>query len=236
MLTIEQERSLSAYELDPRRSRRLLEVAVRRKARVSVTTRHTPEVLLNGWIASGTPESLWIELESLPERTAIGLQSMCCDVVLELDGTRYLFETNALALIEDRTERRLELVRPEALHVLQRRRFCRAAVHESSAVHLVRPAAEGVEAWSGSASMLNVSPAGVACLAQQEDADATCIGDVLQVTFSLPAEDEPFTLEGTVRSKTPSRDAGLVLLGLEFSHGEDREPFRRLQSALASFD
>ena len=236
MLTIEQERSLFAYELDLRRTRRLLEVAVRRRACVSVTTRHTPEILLNGSIASGTPESLWIELDALPGRTARGLQSMCCEVVLELDGTRYLFETNALALIEHHAERRLELARPETLQVLQRRRFCRASVHESSPVHLVRPAAAGVEPWSGSASLLNVSPVGVACLAQQDDADATYIGDVLQVTFELPAEDEPFVLEGTVRSKTPSRDAGQVLLGLEFRHGEDREQFYRLQSALAPCD
>jgi c-di-GMP-binding flagellar brake protein YcgR len=236
MLTLEQDRSLFTYEIDPRRARRLLEVAVRRKARVSVTTRHTPEILLNGTIASGTPESLWIELEALPKRTVTGLQSMCCEVVLELDGTRYLFETNALALIEDAAERRLELARPETLHVLQRRRFCRASVHESSPVHLVRLAAAGVEPWSGSVSLLNVSPVGVACLARQDDADATYIGDVLQVTFELPTEDEPFVLEGTVRSKTPSRDAGQVLLGLEFHHGEDGEQFRRLQSALAPGD
>jgi c-di-GMP-binding flagellar brake protein YcgR len=198
-----------------------------------VTLRAEGEATFNGAISSGSRESLWIELDDAQAQTEAGLPSTCCEAVLELDRTRYLFETNILAVIEDGGARRLEVVRPEGLQVLQRRRFWRTSVHEPSGVHLARANTDDGESWSAAASMLNVSPAGLACLADREQADATAIGDLVSVTFDLPGGDELFAIQGVVKSKTPAGTEGRIVLGLEFRLEDDREQFQRLQAALA---
>ena len=233
MLTLERNRSLSAYELVPTRARRVLEVAIRHRACVSLTPRNNTDLTLNGVIASATRESLWIALEAPQRGTDVGLQSVCCEGVLEFDRERYLFETSVLAAVEDDDGRRLEVVRPEGLQVLQRRRFWRAPVREPSQVRLVRPEPHDDQPWSGTAAMMNVSPAGLACLADRDEADATAIGDLLQVTFDLPGGGEPVALEAGVRSKTPACADDRVIIGLEFRLEEDRDQFHRLQVALA---
>jgi len=235
MLTIEQSRSLSAYELSASQARRVVEVAIRRRVRVSLIPRNDPEATLNGEIVSGTSESLWIGLGEAGVSLKPDLQSVCCEAVMDLDRERYLFETNVLAVVEDEEGQRLEVVRPEGLQVLQRRRFWRDPVTESVEVQLARSSPDGSELWSGTAALLNVSPAGLACLAPRDEADALAIGDVLQVVFELPRVEASFTLGGTVSSKTPAGTATRTVIGLEFQLKDNRDQFHRLQAALAPY-
>ena len=235
MLTLEQDRSLSAYELAPTRARRVLEVAVRRRACVSLMPRNDMDLTLNGVIASATPESLWIALDGPQVGTEVGLESVCCECVVDLDRDRYLFETNILAAVEDDEGRRLEVARPDGLQVLQRRRFWRTPVCDPAEVRLVRTDSDGNQPWSGTAALLNVSPAGLACLAPRDDTDATAIGDLLTVAFELPGAGEPFALEGILRSKTPASSESRIVLGLEFCLQGNGEQFHRLRTALTPY-
>jgi c-di-GMP-binding flagellar brake protein YcgR len=235
MLTLEQNRSLFAYELDPTEALRVLEVAIRRRVEVSLTPKTRAEASLDGSIRSATSESLWIVFDDPDAESCPGLQSMCCEVAFELDGARYQFETNVLAVVADGNDRQVEVARPGGLQVLQRRRFWRAQVHESSPVRIASAHTDEDSVWSGTAAMMNVSPAGLACLAQRYDADAAAIGDVLQVTFELPGDGEPFTLQGVVRSKTPAGTDDRIVLGLEFRLGQDRDSLHRLQAILQHY-
>ena len=232
MLAAPEQRSLFAYELGPRQSQRVLEQAVRAEARMTLTLRTEEAPALHGVIVSGSAESLWIGIDQPEIRLTTGLQSVCCDGVLELNEARYLLSSNVLAVANEDDVRRLEIARPQGLQILQRRRFWRAQMQDSSPVLVSRPGVGQEHSWSCTASMMNVSVDGLAGLAGQSDADAAPVGERLRVVFRICRAEEPFVVDAVLKSKTAAGTDGQIVLGLQLDLGDDPDQQRRLHAAL----
>ena len=134
--TTRHRRTPSALTVDRRQGLRLWEQAVRGGAVVTLTPRTDEELELVGPVESDTGESIWISLGEFELARTAPLQSVCCDGVLELGDTRYLFETNILAVRNEDGCTCVEMAHPEGLQVAQRRRFVRAEVRDSGPVQL----------------------------------------------------------------------------------------------------
>ncbi len=226
--------ALFAYQLDVRRSQRVLEQAVRRGAALTLTPSEPGSQPWPGTMLSGTPESLWVEADTNAGDSRSLRPSVCCDAELDLAATRYIFASNVLAEVVDADLRRLEIARPQQLQVVQRRRFRRAHLQDSSPVLLDRlPGADG-DAWTCRAAMMNVSVAGLACLADQTDADAVDVGERLRLVFQAAGSRESFAFDAVLRNKTPGGSAGQLVLGFQFEPGGDLEQSDRLRQALRS--
>jgi c-di-GMP-binding flagellar brake protein YcgR len=163
------------------------------------------------------------------------VQTLCCDAELQFGDGRYLFSTNVLSVVDEADGRHLELVRPEELQCVQRRRFLRAEIRESSPVFLNRHGAREDESWTGTASMMNLSVDGMACLADRVATDAIATGDTLWTEFRVAGQHEPFTTQAVVRSKTPAGTGDCIVLGLQFRWADAPEQFNRLHAALEPF-
>ncbi|MCH7813517.1 MAG: PilZ domain-containing protein [Planctomycetes bacterium] len=223
-----------AYELDVRMSQRVLEQAVRRGAALTLTPRQPGSQPWQGTILSGTPESLWVELDTNGGDSGPVRPSVCCDGELDLEATRYIFASNVLAEVIDADGRRLEIVRPQQLQVVQRRRFWRAQLQDSSPVLLERLPGTNGDAWSSMAAMMNVSVDGLACLADRAEADAVDVGERLRLIFHAAGSRESFAFDAVLRNKTPGGSPGQLVLGFQFEPGGDLEQSDRLQHALRS--
>ncbi len=226
--------ALFAYQLDVRMSQRVLEQAVRRGAALTLTPSEPGTQPWPGTILSGTPESLWLEVDANVGDSGSLRPSVCCDAELDLEATRYIFASNVLAEVVDADPRRLEIARPQQLQVVQRRRFWRAHLQESSPVLLDWLPGTNGGAWSCRAAMMNVSVDGLACLADRADADAVDVGERLRLIFQAAGSRESFAFDAVLRNKTPGGSAGQLVLGFQFERGGDLEQSERLQHALRS--
>jgi len=223
---------LYAYPLGRQQSVRSVEQAVRCEAQVSLVLRTEAEPCVVGQVVAGTQESLWIALEAEPAPPIEVLPTVFCDGELKLGGALYLFSTSVLGVRDGESGRMLEIVRPDELEIVQRRRFLRASVRESSPVRLSLPAEAGAEPWSCRGSVLNLSVDGMACLTGQRDTDAVAVGERIHLEFELPQADETFAVEAVVRSKTPAGTEHRVVLGVQFQFQDAPAQFERLHAAL----
>ena len=226
----------TTLELGSRESQRVLEQACRAGARATIVpqTGHQPTLL--GTLATLTAESLWLDMDRTSPASDAARQSACCDVTLGFRESRYLFATNVVSTVQAEGESRLEVARPDTVCLLQRRRFWRARLAESTGVRLRRVADgdDGVNgpAWDCRASMLNVSPDGLACLVTRRDADATVVGQRLHVEFALSAVQGSFVMNARLKAKTPAGTDGAIVLGLQLEPAAGSEQRRRLARAL----
>jgi len=213
-------------------SQYVLEHAVRSAARIGLTTSAPSQPELAGCVVSADVASLWVALDPLNPDVSTSLESACCDALLELGGTQYVFPTCVLAAQRGDGAWRVEIARPEEIQVVQRRRFWRAQVQEPSTVHLSRPAVDGSLDWSCRSTLLNVSASGLACLAAREYADGLEVAQTVRAVFRLRPSDEPFVIQAVVRAKTPAATEGQTVLGLQLELDGDPGQQRRLVTVL----
>jgi len=232
MLTARDHRSLYAYQIDPGQSQRIVEQAVRARVAITLTPGGDAGRSLCGTIDAATIESLWIEVDQAAGGIDAALQSVCCEGRFELNGTRYLLDSNVLAVVDQPDNHRVEIVRPSHLQIIQRRRFWRARVQDSSPVLITRTDAGDAEGWSCRASMMNVSADGLACLAGLNDADATTIGQRLRIVVRVSKTEEPLTLDAVLKSKTAAATRGQAILGFQFDLDPSSPTRQRLLAAL----
>lgn len=237
MLATKPESRPFAFTLAPRQSVRILEQATRSAAVVTLTPRRDTQRQLVGPIDRATPESLWIRLPDVDVEVGASLLSVYCDGTLELGDARYLFDTNILGASGADECTQLEIVRPDALRVIQRRRFWRAELRHSAPVRLIGGGEQGNadSGWSCEAVLMNMSVEGLACRADQASADLVSVGEGLQVQFILAPHEEPFCFDGVVKSKIPAGTKGRTILGLQFMHNDQDDQYKRLQGALEQF-
>ena len=69
------------------------------------------------------------------------------------------------------------------------------------------------------ATLLNISPEGIACRLEQSAADAIERRATLTAIFELPSCDQPFHLRALVSNKTPASE-GCSIIGLQFLRSE----------------
>lgn len=223
---------LYAYDISPRQSSRLVELAVRNSAMVKLNLKTDPEIELTGIVFSAGPESLWIEPE---QQGDLGDQliTVCCDGELSLGETRYLFAGSILAISRDEQHYQLEITRPDALQVIQRRRFLRADLIESTTVDLlaIDQPVDAEDALTAGI-LLNLSVGGIACRITTAVADQLTDGQRIGIRFELPGDPQPFYLPARVTNKTPAGSDGQMVLGLEFEITPKSPQAQRLGKAL----
>lgn len=141
-----------------------------------------------------------------------------CDAALHLGEQLYLFSTDVVAAEADENGRlRMRITRPDILQVAQRRRFRRIELAHSAQVDLAW-AHEDNPRMGGVAWLCNISGEGMACRTEERVADTLWIGEQVIAEFSLvPGSHERFRLEGLLVSKSPNKETGKVVLGIQFT-------------------
>jgi hypothetical protein len=221
-----------ARALDARQSARILEQAVRTRARVTLRP-HPPTEgpELTGLIVAQGPGSFRLSLGDRSTALPQPPTCACCDAYLQVGRERYVFATKVIALIDAAPPACLDIARPNVLHALERRRRGRTRVHSSCPVHLYKAGAGTDDVGT----LLNASVDGIACRIPTAAADRTVIGDTLRVSFRLAGSTQQFDLQAAVRSKTPAGSERHTIVGLQFDfHGQDDPQRRQLADALTA--
>ncbi len=100
-------------------------------------------------------------------------------------------------------------------HQPERRRAARRRLQDC--LEVVLSANSGTDDWRCKASMLNVSPQGIACRADASALqDCAAVGGTLRVEFRLAGVSDGFDIAGRVVNVTRGATSGQVVLGLEF--------------------
>jgi c-di-GMP-binding flagellar brake protein YcgR len=215
--------------LNARQTARLLELAVRGRARVTLCPQGSDETAaFSGTVVAAAPESLCMALPEgvTPPSTLV---SVCCEATLHLGHDRYVFATNVMAVIDTDTPVRIEFARPDGLRTAERRRFGRVKTRPSCSVRITGARAAQTEVGA----LFNVGMGGVACRIDREAADRLELDQAVQVAFHLENDPREFNVPAVVRSKTPLDGQDRVILGMEFVPTEgDPAQRRRLADAL----
>lgn len=225
---------LVALDLNPRQAARVVAHAIHARAQLEIEPR--PEVfcdLIWGTLVGGERDLLHVDLHDPPYDLGMtSLVGAACDVRLVLSGELYLFSTFVVDVSDQTVPRRLILASPEAVQVVNRRRFLRRRPVEPMPVRL------GV---SGSqqpfvAELANIGQGGMACrILPGELAELLLIGDEVQLEFVLPWSGDMLALTATVCAKDPTPDRERILVGFEFVASETtRATLERLRAALSS--
>jgi c-di-GMP-binding flagellar brake protein YcgR len=140
-----------------------------------------------------------------------------CTVVLYADQ-RYRFSTTITAAPKWGKSRSIAISRPERIEVIERRRFVRTTLAPSSRVRLSWETGSGMHHHS--ATLLNVSPRGLACRIEEGAAESIASGSYVVARFELPSCENTFEIRSAVQSKTPASE-GMVILGMHFDESDE---------------
>ena len=208
-----------AIELNKRQSNRIIEQALRRQAEIMLETRTAAEdEPLVGEIEQDQACTLALSLQRDPGVLLDNLIGVYTDGHLSMGESRYLFSTHIIDVTPNGRFGRLIVARPETVLVVQRRRFWRAQLAESSQVRVSYDTPDGPEAVLG--SLCNISPGGLAMKLDQHQAEGLLIGETVQAHFVLPELDRTFNFEAIVCSKTPAGSPEAIILGVQFTNVE----------------
>jgi hypothetical protein len=206
---------LLSLDLTTRQATRVLEQALRNKAKLEIDPR--PEFVdspLWGTLTGRENDLLAITLmntgPAVPLNTLVGAM---CDVRTILSGQLYLFTTVVVDASNTTAPRRLTLASPDLIQVANRRRFARKSPTEPVPVRLTVPSAP--EPFV--ANLANISRSGLGCRVLRKELDELLlIGDELNVEFVLPWVSQVFNFVAEICTKTPCQDPDHMLVGLEF--------------------
>jgi hypothetical protein len=223
---------LTAIDLTHRQATRVLEQALRARARVQLEPRMRDQTLC-GTLTGREEGLLRVQLDD--QRLGFPLLALVgafWDVSTVLSGQLYRFCSCVVAVISDVAPPALLLSVPEVIQVANRRRFARKTLSEQVPVQ-VRP--ELAEPLTG--SLREIGPGGLNCRLPR-DADAILlIDDRVVLSFVLPPGTECFELPALVCFKCAVRDGEHVDVGFEFASCPSGQPaaaaLERLRALLA---
>jgi hypothetical protein len=202
----------AVISLDQESSDHAIETATRTQAQVVLESPAFPSTTINGFLVSGDDKALLMEITGHPLPSIDGIVN--APWVATIYGEqRYTFSTRITDIPRWGRSGHLAFARPGVVGLIERRRFIRAKLAPSSQVRLVWHQS-GIP-HSHRASLLNISPDGLAC--RMDDDAAAAIGEdnPLEATFDIPGHGEPFVLQATIKNKTPA-SKGCTILGLQF--------------------
>jgi len=209
-----------AIDLTPRQAARVLAQALHENARLELEPRTRPdEPPLCGNLVGREGDRLQVDLHDSGAGIALNhLLGAYCEVRLLLSDQLYLFTTCAVDVIEEHTPQRIVLSLPDAMQVVNRRKFLRQELPEPVQVRLWTRLSNAVYV----AQMRDVGPEGLSCrTVGRELDDAVFIGDEIRVAFTLPRTGESLELPATVCDKCPTADKLQLDLGLKFVMRDD---------------
>ncbi len=204
-------------KLDRDASQRVIETATRTQSQVVLSGEAFIGTTINGFLVSGDEATLLFEVTGhlpIPIDSLIGVP---CEAQI-FSEQRYAFPTTIDGAPRWGKSRALAISRPEVIAMIERRRFLRAQLAQSSRVDLEWP--HGGVIHRHLAVMLNVSADGIACRVDELSAKAIEKGCTLTVSFDLPGSGESFHLQATVMNKIPGSDE-YSIIGLQFARTPD---------------
>lgn len=206
---------LMTLELSERRAVRVLEQALRLRAKLEIEP--LPDIcpeLIWGSVEGRTDNLLHVQLhDGLRGTPMSALVGAMCDVRTILSGELYLFSTMIVDTQENAHPRRLVLAVPRAIRFANRRRFARHA--PTDAIDVLVRSSESAEPALG--ELINIGPNGLACVLTQEFSEHLLLGEPVQVAFELPWAGEKFGFVATVCNKNRSCDGENIIVGVEFN-------------------
>lgn len=211
---------LSALDLTDRQASRLLEQAIRCRAKLHIEPQNRVDGhTLRGVLVAREANVLTIELmPCVSGPPPISLVGVFCELRSQMAGELFLFTTCVLDVVEGSGPTRLLVTVPELIQVANRRRFERTNTTIASHVRLITSGAVAPAAGL----MANISPTGLALTLPMDGGDdPVLLGDDVRVQFELAGFDETFELPAVVCNKHTSSDRQRRLIGLEFAVKED---------------
>lgn len=212
--------------LDTSASQTALEWAIRTQAQVVLESAVIPNTTVNGSLISGDEHALLMEITGRPSRDINTLVNAAAQVQIFSDR-RYSFATTITAAPQWGDTRALAIDRPPILTVVDRRRFVRARLAPSSLVKIEWR--QGGADHRRVATLLNISPDGMACRVEDPAALAIELGDPLRVQFALPRQNSMFHLTASASNVTPA--GGATILGMQFTRSLETVPQLKLLRA-----
>ena len=219
----------ASVKLDRESSQEVLDRSIRTQAQLVLESPAFEGTTVNGYLISGDETALLMEMTGQPSISVNRLLNVRCEIRLYSDRC-YGFSAIIQAVPTWGSSRCLALSRPTTVGLLERRRFLRARLAASTRV-LIEWLADGVN-HRHTATMLNVSPEGLAC---RVDSSVACVmeqGSRVRMQFSLPPRTEVLRFQAQVCNKTPASE-GHTILGLHFEpRSEDADAFAALREIL----
>lgn len=152
-------------------------------------------------------------------------------VTMEVAGARYVFDSRRADCPGQCESGVIQVYRPDAVLLAERRRSPRQRFHGPCDVALY--AGDALAESFCEAAMLNLSTEGIACRVAMQQARLLNIGQIVRVVFRLDRSTTEFDLHGRVTNITEGGTAERMVVGLEFVAnerlGKDRQ---RLEEAL----
>ena len=125
----------------------------------------------------------------------------------------------------------IRVLRPAKIVIVERRRSRRRRLQERADITLRDP--DDPEAWSCSATMVNLSMGGMACRVRTPDAESIVGGRTLLAVFRAGAPPENINITSRVVTTTPAGTPEHLVVGMEFVADEHLDAARdRLKGAL----
>ena len=224
-----------SIDLTPRQAARLLEQALRARAKLEIEPRNLPDgEMLKGELAGRDGELLVVEIRSETLRAPLNaLIGAFCEMQTVLSGELYNFTTCVLDISEKDGVQRLHIVIPEFIQVRNRRQYERTNATVASQVRVHTP----LQPAPAVGLLANVSVDGLACNLPGTELDkALTLGDELRVTFELAGFDEQFELPTILCNKQLTPDKQQLCLGMQFNVGPEnplaQQTLQRLRAAL----
>lgn len=224
-----------AIDLLPKQIARVLEQFVRSRAPIELEfrPRHGPD-RIRGVFAGRDGGQLLVELIGAAPSDLSELVGACADAEVDLGGERFVFPSALTGLDEAPGAQHVRITTPEAIQVLNRRRFERTTATLASQVRISVPTHE--PAFVG--LLVNVGGSGIAVNLPGTDAgEHIYLGDRVFVTFEIAGFEDHYSLPCLVCNKSASRADELLSLGLMFDVSPSDPPacdaLRRVRHAIA---
>lgn len=210
------------FDLKPRQARRITLQAISEQTTVWLEPHGwpDPEPLVTELVDADDVH--WkLSFEPDPALTAARLVGRCVDGTFTLGEHRYQFSSYVIGVHPERMPSHVLIARPESLLVIQRRRFKRHSLKQSSAVRFTW--LRGEETVSALGDLLNIGPEGLACSLPSDAVEGLLVGNPVQIEFHLPEAAQYFVLEAEIVSKTPASTPDRSVVGVCFLDGRRPE-------------
>ncbi|MFQ5423276.1 MAG: PilZ domain-containing protein [Phycisphaerae bacterium] len=222
----------STTPLDAESTGHALDEAMRSRAQVAIEAPAVPTPI-NGFLIAADPAALLVQLTGRPNFNPPDLARQDCEVRIH-GAQHYLFPATIESVSTWGRSMAVAVKRPERMGVVERRRFRRRSLAQSSRV--VVQWTTGDTRHQHTSALLNVSADGLACRMEEVVAGGIKRDASVSTSFTLPWNHQTFKLDALVTNKTPA-SKGSVILGLQFTQdARAAEPLALLRQLLKNPD
>lgn len=205
------------YELNDRQSARVFEMAIRDEATIRLDPHYTTGLeSFAVQLAEATDEYLVFRILEGQDGAGGGLvPGQYCQAQFTLGPSIYLLSVYVIDLNEQ--EQTLRTARPKSMQILERRRFARARVANTSTVTIRWPETDR----QAEGPLFNIGGGGLAFRVDKQAGDAMLVGDVVEAEFELPGLARRYAFQVVICNKTVTSDEQSVIVGVQFRDSEE---------------